>query len=214
MESKKESQCISYCLGYLKWTWNNDSTGLYCIWSAENTQCKCHILFDGCSMQSVLMYCIGSNVSFSHIRSICSAGESTGRLFTLEMCYSNTQTHTDINKSTHMQIVRHPLSQRERTWTGTCMINRYKGKKTTYGSSCKEVMVAWRAGAQGLSVLLASGYTLQWTWEVCAWERGRLTGVLGRGKQVFTDKKMMERWKNGRDVRIDVWVHRLYYVAA
>lgn len=27
----------------------------------------------------------------------------------------------------------------------------------------QEVMVVWKAGAEGLSVLLASGYTLQWT---------------------------------------------------
>lgn len=31
----------------------------------------------------------------------------------------------------------------------------------------QEVMLAWKAGAEGLSVLPASGYTLQWTWERC-----------------------------------------------
>lgn len=50
------------------------------------------------------------------------------------------------------------------------MINRYKGKTQT-PKQLQEVMVVWKAGAEGLSVPLASGYTLQWTWEVFVFVR-------------------------------------------
>lgn len=80
----------------------------------------------------------------------------------------------------------------------------------------QEVMVVWKAGAEGLSVLLASGYTLQWTWEVCVCVREgeretnkgfrqREEGIYGR-KDDGEMKELMRGLGQKQDKReVEMW---------
>lgn len=141
---------------------------VYCKQRECNAELKCHhISFAYWSVQSVLRAVYRIIMLLFYITPICCADLNAGHLFLLKCVFKNMK-----NKQIYKQVYKYAdwltpshltwMQHRQHTNKHTCIINRHKGKRRTAGS-CREVTVVWKAGAVGLSVLLASGYTLQWT---------------------------------------------------